>query len=416
MNKILWLFLLTAVSNKGVSQSCDEQNIKLQILGSGGPEVSDRKVSSSHLIWINDKARIMVDAGGGSAFHFEQSAANLNDLDMILLTHLHVDHSADLPEFIKGFYFSERQRNLRVMGPKGNKKMPDTTVFIDRLFGTDGAYRYLNSYLNPEKNSYFKIKTTDAPLDQHQINTIKIDDEVTIKSIAVNHGPISAVAWRVDVGNCSITFSGDMSNEYQSLARLAKNTDLLVANNVVKESVTGVGRWLHMPPSEIGKIARNAQAKKIMLAHFMRRSDSVKDVASEIIKKEYDGEVLLAEDMMIVDLKSQSKHHHSGLNESKQPVLNQGAKWQMDSHTRTMFQQMSQRVATGGDLIGLGEALNGDLQQLIQGCTMTGAAHDQLHVFLMPYMSAVKNLSEHGSKDAFQEVKHALDDYQNYFE
>ena len=34
----------------------EEQNIKLQVLGSGGPELTDGRVSSSHLIWVNDQA------------------------------------------------------------------------------------------------------------------------------------------------------------------------------------------------------------------------------------------------------------------------------------------------------------------------------------------------------------------------
>ncbi|MCF6193764.1 MAG: hypothetical protein L3J46_05455, partial [Kangiellaceae bacterium] len=42
-------------------------NIKLQILGSGGPEINDGLASSSYLVWIDDKAKIMVDAGGGSS-------------------------------------------------------------------------------------------------------------------------------------------------------------------------------------------------------------------------------------------------------------------------------------------------------------------------------------------------------------
>jgi len=284
------------------SQSCKEQNIKLQVLGSGGPELSDGRVSSSHLIWVNDKAKVLVDLGGGSAHQFEQTVANLNDLDAILLTHLHVDHSADLPAFIKGFYFSERKKDLAIMGPAGNYKMPDTTVFVDQLFGEKGAYRYLNSYLNPEQNSYYKIKASNASLDKRNISVKRLNDEITVKSIAVNHGPIAAVGWRVEIGDCSITFSGDMSNQYRSLAILGEDTDLLVANNVIREETGGVGRKLHMPPSEIGYIAKHSSPKKILLAHFMTRSDPVKQQAVEIISEHYSGDILLAEDLMLVKL------------------------------------------------------------------------------------------------------------------
>jgi ribonuclease BN (tRNA processing enzyme) len=389
------------------SQSCQDNRIKLQVLGSGGPELSDGRVSSSHLIWVNDEAKVLVDLGGGSAHQFEQTGAELNDLAAILFTHLHVDHSADFPEFIKGFYFSERKHDLIVLGPAGNEKMPDTTEFVDQLFGKQGAYQYLNSYLNEDKNSYYKIKPSNAPLDNRNIHSLKINDEITAKSIAVNHGPIAAVAWRVEIGDCSITFSGDMSNQYRSLAILAQDTDLLVANNVIREDTGGIGRNLHMPPSEIGYIAKHSNPNKVLLAHFMTRSDPVKEQAVATIQKSYSGEVLLAEDLMLIDITSKPK---------QQPILNQGKKWPMDQHTREMFEVMSQRVDQGGNLRKLGAALNQDLNQLIQGCTMTGAAHDQLHVFLMPYFSAVKELSESGTESALKEVKQALDNYQTYFE
>lgn len=284
------------------SQSCQEQNIKLQVLGSGGPELSDGRVSSSHLIWVGGKARVLVDLGGGSAHQFEQSSAHLNDVEAMLLTHLHVDHSADLPEYIKGFYFSERQQDLKIFGPAGNAKMPDTTAYVEQLFGQQGAYQYLNSYLNPAKNSRYKINAFGAPLDHRNIHTIRINEQIVAKSIAVNHGPIAAVAWRVEIGDCSITFSGDMSNQYRSLAILAEGTDLLVANNVIREDTGGVGRQLHMPPSEIAYIAMHSQPKKLLLAHFMTRSDPVKEEAVKIIQQHYQGDALLAEDMMVITL------------------------------------------------------------------------------------------------------------------
>lgn len=43
-----------------VAQCADMQ---VQTLGAGGPEINDGLASSSFLVWINGKARIMVDAG-----------------------------------------------------------------------------------------------------------------------------------------------------------------------------------------------------------------------------------------------------------------------------------------------------------------------------------------------------------------
>ncbi|MDQ7084612.1 MAG: MBL fold metallo-hydrolase [Sulfurovum sp.] len=66
----------------------------LQVLGSGGPESTDKRASSAYLIWIDGKSRILVDFGGGASLRFEEVGAEIEDLEVILLTHLHVDHTA----------------------------------------------------------------------------------------------------------------------------------------------------------------------------------------------------------------------------------------------------------------------------------------------------------------------------------
>jgi len=77
--------------------SCAEHNISLQVLGSGGPELDDQRASSSYLIWADNKAVALIDIGGGASLNYERSGAQFEDLKVIALSHLHVDHSADLP-------------------------------------------------------------------------------------------------------------------------------------------------------------------------------------------------------------------------------------------------------------------------------------------------------------------------------
>src|SRR5579862_10028706 len=75
--------------------TCSKHGVQVQVLGSGGPELEDKRASSSYLVWKDDRPRILIDAGGGSALRFGQSGAHVAELDAILFTHLHIDHSAD---------------------------------------------------------------------------------------------------------------------------------------------------------------------------------------------------------------------------------------------------------------------------------------------------------------------------------
>ena len=255
-NWLLYALLLCTQSSLAAT-ACE--GVSLQVLGSGGPELDDGRASSSYLLWQDGRARVLVDTGPGSAGNFEKSGAHFEDLQAILFTHLHVDHSADFSAYIKGSYFTQRNSDLKVFGPAGNALMPATTAFVDRQIGPAGAYPYLANYLQPGQQSSYKIIPVDAPINDRKVHHYTLSPGINISSIAVHHGPIAAVAWRVNIGNCSITFSGDMNNEYKTLAGLALNTNLLVAHNAVPEDASGVAARLHMRPSEIGKIAHKAR-------------------------------------------------------------------------------------------------------------------------------------------------------------
>ncbi len=97
----------------------------VQVLGSGGPELADKRASSSYLVWIGGKPRVLVDIGGGAALRFGESGATVSDLDVILLTHLHVDHTADLPALINASFFGEPQHDrCRSTVPRATSSCP----------------------------------------------------------------------------------------------------------------------------------------------------------------------------------------------------------------------------------------------------------------------------------------------------
>ena len=122
--------------------AASKPKVVLQVLGSGGPEMGDGRASSAYVVWVDGKARVLVDFGGGASLRFEQSKAKIADLDLVLLTHLHIDHTADLPALLKASFFTSRTRDLPIFGPYGNRAMPTTEVFIERLFKNDvGAWQ-----------------------------------------------------------------------------------------------------------------------------------------------------------------------------------------------------------------------------------------------------------------------------------
>jgi ribonuclease BN (tRNA processing enzyme) len=291
-----------------LAQACGGNGVSLQVLGSGGPELQGKRAGSSYLLWIDGQARVLVDAGGGAALRFGESGAQMRDLDVLLFTHLHADHSSDLPALIKSSWFEDRNRPLPIFGPTGNRLMPSTVTFVRDLFdGTRGAFRYLGEFISPLDKSSYKLAPRDvrepppkigAPRNKGPaILPVYSNERLRVQAVSVVHGPVPALAWRLEAGGKSVVLSGDTNGEGDALARLAAGADLLVAHNAVPEGAGGVERGLHMPPSVIGQIAQTAKVKQLVLSHRMLRTLGKEDETLAAIRKSYSGPAAFADDL-----------------------------------------------------------------------------------------------------------------------
>ena len=302
------LFLLSALlPSPAATQSCGTQGVAVQVLGSGGPELQDRRASSSYLVWQGGRARLLVDAGGGSALRFGESGAQMSQLDVMLFTHFHVDHSGDFSALIKSSWFEDRHQPLPVYGPAGNEFMPATTEFVSDFFGERGAYRYLSELLVPGEEGSYKIEPHDVVADLRPAVVFKSRD-LSISAVGVIHGAVPALAWRIELNGKTVVFSGDTNGQGEGLVRLAENADLFVAHNAVPEGATGIERRLHMPPSVIGKIAADARVRKLILSHRMLRTLGKEPQTLSEIRARYSGPVEFANDLDCFPVSERQPH------------------------------------------------------------------------------------------------------------
>jgi ribonuclease BN (tRNA processing enzyme) len=286
-----------AVAGAAHAAACTGQGVEMQVLGSGGPEMQDKRASSSYLIWKDGKARVLVDAGGGAALRFGEAGAQMQDLDVILISHLHIDHTADLAALIKSSYFEERTRALPLFGPPGNADFPATTTYVADLFDpARGAYRYLGEFLRAREGGYALIPH-DTQLQPREIGTVFSGAAEEVRATRVIHGGVPALAWRVEMDHRVIVFSGDTNGDNGNLERLAQGADIFIAHNAIPEGTTGAPRALHMPPSVIGRIAHVAGVHQLVLSHRMLRTLGQEDETRRVIARSYDGPLVFANDL-----------------------------------------------------------------------------------------------------------------------
>lgn len=280
-----------------LAAACTGSGVEVQVLGSGGPESQARRASSSYLVWRDGKARVLVDAGGGSFVRFGQAGAQMKDLDLVLFTHFHADHSADFGALVKSSFFEERERALPVLGPPGNARFPGAAEFVRALFDAKrGAFRYLGDFLTDGRASY-TIKARDIKAGEGEVQKIDAAPGLVVHASKVTHGPVPAIAWRVESGGVSVVFGGDTNGDDGVLEKLARGADLFVAHNAVPEGAAGVERFLHMPPSVIGRIAAAGSVKRVVLSHRMQRTLGKEPETLKSVSAHYAGPVSFADDL-----------------------------------------------------------------------------------------------------------------------
>jgi len=271
--------LLIAQSKQPPKQS----PLELIVLASGGPRASARG-STSYIVLLDGTPRILIDAGANAFVEAGKLNLSLDQMDLVLLTHLHIDHTSDLPAI-----FNERALGAssaiqwKIFGPADAGQFPSTTKFIHSLFDPGGIYEYQKTFGQDETISATDLAITlDSPQKEivHEGNQ---EGNLTIEEIATHHDDCPSIAYRINYKSRSITFAGDMdASALANLERLAKDTDLLVVHAAVLDppGSPAILYTLHTAPKQLGEAAAAAHAKQLLLSHI---PGSVEDHQAQVV-------------------------------------------------------------------------------------------------------------------------------------
>jgi ribonuclease BN (tRNA processing enzyme) len=278
--------------------------LELLVLGSGGPGAAGR-AASSYLVFVDGDARILIDAGPGSFARLGEAKASLSNTDIVLLTHLHIDHVGEIPGLFKARAVSGSGSIVfNVWGPGGSPGygedayFPGTRQFLELLFGAKGAFAYLKDFAAPITLHAHDIP---APTAISAVRQVFKDRGLAITAIAGHHGDAPSVIYRIDHAGKSVTFSGDIDAKgLPALRNIAQATDLLVFNTVVLDPPASapILYTLHTPPHSIGQLANDAGARALLLSHISPAVDESNAAVLESIRQNYAGTVTFAKDGM----------------------------------------------------------------------------------------------------------------------
>ena len=281
----------------GNSNQCGDEGVWVQILGAGAGELNNDQAGPSYLIWSDDRAVLMVNTGSGAAAQFAKSGAKISDLDAIAYNDISPARSAALPFFIDASAGEGRDRPLTVLGPTGNEGYPSAKTFVERLIGPSGAFDSLSDFLTYKSRGGYKISVREVPSTGQRRWARYGSQNFRLSAIPVSNGAVPSVAWRVEIGDYAVVFSGSFSNEKDVVAKFAEGADALVVPHAVHEGVRGGLKDRYVLPSKIGEIATRAEARMLILGHRSNRTRGRETQSTEAIREHFGGPLIFANDL-----------------------------------------------------------------------------------------------------------------------
>ncbi|MBN1881145.1 MAG: MBL fold metallo-hydrolase [Deltaproteobacteria bacterium] len=251
--------------------------MKLVILGSGTIVPSPARSSPSYLVETRD-ATILLDMGTDPLRRITEVGVGVRDIDAVLMSHFHPDHSAGLVPYLFASKYamgSIREHDLTVIGGVG------LNAFYENL---KTAY---DGWIVPEQYALELIEA--LPGEEYRIG------DVTVGFSSVSHNPES-LAFRLEADGASLVYSGD-TDWSEDLISLASEADALILECSFPDDMKVPG---HLTPLEAAELAERSGVGTLILTHFYPPVESVN--LDAVVASRFSGSLIVARDLVTVEI------------------------------------------------------------------------------------------------------------------
>jgi ribonuclease BN (tRNA processing enzyme) len=216
------------------------EKMKLTVLGNYGPYPKAGGACSGFLV-DSGEAKVLLDCGNGVLSRL-LLYIDLQDLDAVILSHLHSDHMSDVMIL---------RYAANVLQLKGQLKSPIKVYAPAEPLEEFERLRFNNAI------ELIEIKDT-SKLNIKNLN---------IRFKEVEHG-YKNYAVSLEQGSKKFVYSGD-TNSIEELMNFSKGADLLLCEAGLLERDEKCIRAMHLTAKEAGEVATMAGVKRLLLTHFL---------------------------------------------------------------------------------------------------------------------------------------------------
>ena len=305
---IITAAILLTFGGQAKISNAQEYDIKLTFLGTGAPRPSPTRYGPSILLEAGE-TKLLVDAGPGMRQRIFQAGGFelLTDIDTVLITHLHFDHTIELPNlWLTGWLFG-RKKNMQVYGPEGTEEFMN---HFEQAFDWDLRYRYLTNV---------HVEGSDLITTDIESGVFYNQNGIKITAFDVAHLPMdpdteellglegATFGYRVDYKGRSVIFSGDTrSLPGSKIIEMSKGVDVLIHETQIpypgdsKEAkLANVSMIVHSTPAQVAHVFNEAQPRLGVYSHIIPPETTREELLS---MTEYDGSMEVAEDLMTITI------------------------------------------------------------------------------------------------------------------
>jgi ribonuclease BN (tRNA processing enzyme) len=218
------------------------QPLDLTFLGSGNAFGADGRAYSSFIL----NQRYLFDCGPTLLPQLRKARLSNEAIDVVLISHFHADHFFGLPFLLLDGTYSGRTRDLTIVGPPNIEAQTEQLIRI----------------------GYANLATESTPPFQRRYVEISDGFQAEIEGLsvcatAVDHvRELEAFAYRVELGDRSLVYSGDTSL-CDSLLRVVAGADVIVLE------CGHDGARVHLSPADVEEVIRHVRpGAEVILTHL----------------------------------------------------------------------------------------------------------------------------------------------------